>query len=77
MNSSRMITVVNPPSATPVSFCTSAVMEKTIEMISVMIPSTVTRCSGKEENEPMLVIAYLMSDFVDHLLTPSVRSCTS
>ena len=49
INSSRIITVVKPPSATPVSFCTSAVMENTIEMISVMIPSTVTRCSGKEE----------------------------
>ena len=58
INSSRIITVVKPPSATPVSFCASAVMENTIEMISVMIPRTVTRCSGKEKNEPMLVIAY-------------------
>lgn len=42
----------------------------------MMKPSTVTICSGAEEKELIFVSAYLMSDFVDHLLTPSVRSCT-
>ena len=75
-NSSSSITVVKPPSACPVSFCTREIMLNTIATISIVSPSTVTMCSGADENEPMFVMAYLMSDFVDHLLSPSVRSRT-
>ena len=46
-------------------------------MISVMIPNTVTRCSGMDEKDPMFVIAYFTSALVDHLLSPAVRSRTS
>ena len=70
------MTVVNPPRATPDIFCTSAIMPSTNATASMMKPSTVTICSGAEEKELIFVSAYLMSDFVDHLLTPSVRSCT-
>ena len=57
-------------------FCTREISPNTTATNSVTTPSTVTRCSGAEEKEAMFVIAYLTSERVDHLLSPTVRSCT-
>ena len=76
MISSSKITVVKPGWAVPMIFCTREITPKTTATMSISTPITVTTCSGAEEKEAMFVIAYLMRDLVDHLLTPSVRSCT-
>ena len=76
MNSRSRITVVKPPRATPVIFCTREMIPKTSATSSVSTPIPVTRCSGAEEKEVMFVIAYLTRALVDHLLSPAVRSCT-
>ena len=76
MMSSSKITVVKPGWAVPMIFCTREMTPNTTATMSVRTPITVTICSGAEEKEAILVMAYLMRDLVDHLLTPSVRSCT-
>ena len=70
------MTVVKPGWAVPAIFCTSEITPKTTATISVTTPRTVTRCSGADEKEAIFVIAYLISERVDHLLSPTVRSCT-
>ena len=76
IRSSSKITVVKPGWAMPMIFCTREITPNTTATMSVTTPITVTMCSGTEEKEVMLVMAYLISDLVDHLLSPSVRSCT-
>ena len=73
VKSSSKITVVKPPMAVPANFCTSATTPKTREVMSISTPRTVMMCSGAEEKEPMLLMAYLMRERVDHLLSPAVR----
>ncbi len=76
MKSSSSITVVKPPSAAPENFCTSAMMPNTTAQTRVTAPRIVTMWSGAEDYDEMLVRAYSLSDFVDHLLSPAVRSRT-
>ena len=45
------ITVVKPGTATPVNFCTSAMIPKTMAIRSIRIPSHVIMCSGNEVKE--------------------------
>lgn len=76
-NSCKIITVVKPPRATPIIFCTSATMLMTTETISMTAPRKVTICIGAVEKEVIFRRAYFVSAAVDHLDSPAVRSCTS
>ena len=76
-NSSRMMTVVKPPRAMPMNFCTSAITPITSETSSVSAPKIVTRCSGRAVKAVIFDTAYFISDHVDHFDSPAVRSRTS
>lgn len=68
------MTVVNPSSAFPTIFCTSAILPRISETKNMIAPKTVTTCIGAVEKDEMLLSAYRIKANVDHLDSPASRS---
>ena len=73
----KIITVVKPLAANPIIFWIKALTLKTIATKNITQPNNVTICIGNEVKDVILVIAYLISDEVDHLEEPISLALTS
>ena len=76
MNSSSIITVVNPATAVPLQNFTRVWIPMMIAAIRVNMPSPVTICIGADVNDMMLDMAYFIRLNVDHFVSPWSLSMT-